>query len=91
MYHKPTSTALSLKGVIEESLLLEATGDLNVTEDVDNSSLNIDGELSVFYFQYHDVDGERVLQHTQFEAMADFVLIDDGTPFGCLTGWIHIA
>lgn len=68
-----------IEGVIEESLLLEATGDLNVTEDVDNSSLNIDGELSVFYFQYHDVDGERVLQHTQFEAMADFVLIDDGT------------
>lgn len=68
-----------IEGVIEESLLLEATGDLNVSEDDDNSSLNIDGELSVFYFQYHDIDGERILQRTQFEAMADFVLIDDGT------------
>lgn len=67
-------------GVVGERLVLEATGDLNVTEDgVENNSLNIDGELSVFFFEYHDQDGERVLQHTAFEAMADFVLIEDGT------------
>ena len=33
----------------------------------------------MFFFEYVDEDGERVLQHTQFEAMADFVLIEEGT------------
>ena len=68
------------QGVIGERLLLEATGTLNVSEDgAENDSLNIDGDLAVFYFEYHDIDGVRVLQHTQFEAMADFVLIDEGS------------
>ena len=68
------------QGVIGERLLLEATGTLNLSEESDeDSSLNIDGELAVYFFEYHDVDGERILQHTQFEAMADFILIEDGT------------
>ena len=69
-----------IDGVVGEQLSLEATGVLNVSEDgEENDSLNIDGELAVFFFEYVDVDGVRVLQHTQFEAMADFVLIDEGT------------
>ena len=69
-----------VNGVVGERLVLEATGSLNVTEDgAENNSLNIDGELAVFFFEYHDVNGERLLQHTAFEAMADFVLIEDGT------------
>ena len=68
------------EGLVGERLLLEATGTLNVSEEgVDNDSLTIDGDLAVFFFEYHDIDGVRVLQHTQFEAMADFVLIDDGS------------
>ena len=66
--------------MVGERLSLEATGLLNVSEDDgENNSLNIDGELAVFFFEYADVDGERILQHTQFEAMADFVLIDEET------------
>ena len=69
-----------INGVVGEQLSLEATGALNVSEDDgENNSLAIDGELAVFLFEYVDVNGERVLQHTQFEAMADFVLIDEGT------------
>ena len=65
---------------IEERLSLEATGMLNLSDqEEENSTLNIDGELSVFFLEYHDVDGVRVFQHSQFEAMADFVLIEDGT------------
>ena len=68
-----------INGVVGERLSLEATGLLNVSEDDgENNSLNID-ELAVFFFEYADVDGERILQHTQFEAMADFVLIDEET------------
>ncbi|MGB0377608.1 MAG: hypothetical protein ACPGGE_02215, partial [Poseidonia sp.] len=53
---------------------------LNVSEDgEENNSLSIDGELAVFLFEYVDLDGERLLQHTQFEAMADFILIEDGS------------
>ena len=69
-----------INGVVGEHLSLEATGSLNISEESgDDSSLNIDGELAVFFFEYTDVDGVRVLQHTQFEAMADFVLIDEDT------------
>lgn len=69
-----------INGVVGEHLSLEATGSLNISEEsADDSSLNIDGELAVFFFEYTDVDGVRVLQHTQFEAMADFVLIDEDT------------
>ena len=67
-----------INGVVGEHLALEATGLLNVSEETEDASLNIDGELAVFLFEYVDVDGERILQHTQFEAMADFVQIDDG-------------
>ena len=69
-----------INGVVGEHLSIEATGSLNISEESgDDSSLNIDGELAVFFFEYTDVDGVRVLQHTQFEAMADFVLIDEDT------------
>lgn len=69
-----------INGVVGEHLSIEATGLLNVSEDSgENDSLSIDGELAVFLFEYVDVDGERVLQHTQFEAMADFILIEDGS------------
>ena len=69
-----------VQGTVSERLLLEATGSLNLNEDGgENNSLNIDGELAVFFFEYVDVDGVRVFQFTQFEAMADLVVIDEGT------------
>ena len=69
-----------INGVVGEHLSIEATGLLNVSEDgEENNSLSIDGELAVFLFEYVDLDGERLLQHTQFEAMADFILIEDGS------------
>ena len=69
-----------INGVVGEHLSIEATGLLNVSEEgEENNSLSIDGELAVFLFEYVDLDGERLLQHTQFEAMADFILIEDGS------------
>ena len=69
-----------INGVVGEHLSIEATGLLNVSEDgEENNSLSIDGELAVFLFEYVDLDGDRLLQHTQFEAMADFILIEDGS------------
>ena len=69
-----------INGVVGEHLSIEATGLLNVSEDGDeDNSLSIDGELAVFLFEYIDHDGERLLQHTQFEAMADFILVEDGS------------
>ncbi len=79
-------------GVVEEILSVEATGSLDIMEEDDeNSSLDINGELSVFFFEYHDVDGIRVLQHNQLEAMADFVLIDEGTRMDVsLDGFVQV-
>ncbi len=79
-------------GIVEEILSLEATGSLDIVEEDDeNSSLDITGELSVFLFEYHDVDGIRVLQHNQLEAMADFILIDEGTRMDVsLDGFVQV-
>lgn len=64
---------------IHEYLRLEALGTLAVSQEEDQSQLNIDGEISVFVLEYLDEGGLRTMQHSQIEAMADFVLIDDGT------------
>ena len=66
---------------ISERLRLEATGILNVSsiEQSNESSTNIDGEVSVFYLETWDEDGVRRLQDQQFEALADLVIIEEGT------------
>lgn len=63
---------------IDEYLRLEALGTLGVYQLDNESELNIDGEISVFVLEYLDEGGQRTMQHNQIEAMADFVLIDDG-------------
>ena len=66
---------------ISERLRLEATGVLNVSSGgkSNESSTNIDGEVSVFYFETWDENGVRRLQDQQFEALAELVIIDEGT------------
>ncbi len=66
---------------ISERLRLEATGILNVSsgEQSNESSTNIDGEVSVFYLETWDENGVRRLQDQQFEALAELVIIEDGT------------
>jgi len=63
---------------IDEYLRLEALGTLDVHQIDDESELNIEGEISVFVLEYLDEGGQRTMQHNQIEAMADFILIDDG-------------
>ena len=59
---------------ISERLRLEATGTLNVSsgDQSNESSTNIDGEVSVFYFETWDENGVRRLQDQQFEALGIF-------------------
>ena len=66
---------------ISERLRLEATGILNVSsgEQSNESSTTIDGEVSVFYFETWDENGVRRLQDQQFEALAELVIIEEGT------------
>ncbi len=66
---------------ISERLRLEATGVLNVSSSgkSNESSTNIDGEVSVFYFETWDENGVRRLQDQQFEALAELIIIDEGT------------
>ena len=64
---------------IDEYLRLEAVGTLAVSEIDDESELDIQGEISVFVLEYKDESGQRVMQHSQIEAIADFLLLDEGT------------
>ena len=60
---------------------MRATGILNVSsgEQSNESSTTIDGEVSVFYFETWDENGVRRLQDQQFEALAELVIIEEGT------------
>jgi len=65
---------------ISERLRLEATGILNISSTQSNeSSTNIDGEVSVFYLETWDENGIRRLQDQQFEALAELIIIDEGS------------
>jgi len=69
-----------IDGNLSERLRIEATGDLliNDANDEGNEGLNVTGEVSVFFLETWDENGVRRLQHTQFEALADMVLSDEG-------------
>ena len=68
-----------IDGDISERLRIEATGDLDITDADEEGSetLNVTGEISVFFLETWDENGERKLQHTQFEALADMRLTED--------------
>ena len=69
-----------IDGVISEKLRIEATGVLNISSDEDQeSSTNIDGEIGVFYLETWDENGVRKFYDQRFEAIAQMVVIDDGT------------
>ena len=45
-----------------------------------NDSLTeIDGEIAVLYIETRDVGGQRVLDHSQLEGQADFIVSDEST------------
>ncbi len=69
-----------IDGDLSERLRIEATGDLLINEENDegDEGLNVTGEVSVFFLETWDENGVRRLQHTQFEALADMVLSEEG-------------
>ena len=69
-----------IDGDLSERLKIEATGDLLINEEDDEGmeSLNVTGEVSVFFLETWDENGVRRLQHTQFEALADMILSEEG-------------
>ena len=45
----------------------------------DDSLTEIDGEIAVLYIETRDVGGQRVLDHSQLEGQADFIVSDEST------------
>ena len=71
-----------INGLVSERLRIEANGSLDVhTIDANESegSLDIEGTVAVLVLELWDENGVRRLDHQQFEATADFTLIEDGT------------
>ena len=66
-----------IDGEVSERLRIEATGQLDILDDTNQSTLDISGEVSVLVLETWDENGVRRLQHTQIEAMADMVLLDE--------------
>lgn len=64
---------------VEERFRLDANGDLNYTANNSDGDLTIDADVSLLYFETHTLNGEPLLEHTQFEATGDFeMLTSDG-------------
>ncbi len=66
-------------GSIEEQLRLEANGNLNITNVDEDEEMYIDAEISLLLVELHDIDGVRVLAHTQFEATGDLEIQTSGS------------
>ena len=47
----------------------------------DGAQFDVDGEISLLLLETTDIDGVRVLEHTQIEATADMLLTDEGSEF----------
>ena len=71
----------NIDNVVSERLRLEAFGALLINGEEDGGQFDVDGDISLLLLETTDVDGVRVLQHTQIEAIADMVLTDDGSQF----------
>ena len=71
----------NIDNVVSERLRLEAFGALLVNGEEDGGQFDVDGEISLLLLETTDVDGVRVLQHTQIEATADMLLSDEGSEF----------
>jgi len=67
-----------IEGIISESMIIDALGDLNMTNGR-NGSFSVDAELSSLYLEYEDVNGERLLDHSQIEATGNLQIIDGET------------
>ncbi|MGB1631868.1 MAG: choice-of-anchor X domain-containing protein [Candidatus Poseidoniaceae archaeon] len=71
----------NIDNVVSERLRLEAFGALLVNGEEDGGQFNVDGDISLLLLETTDVNGVRVLQHTQIEATADMLLRDEGSEF----------
>ncbi len=71
----------NIDNVVSERLRLEAFGALFVNGEEDGGQFDLDGDISLLLLETTDVDGVRVLQHTQIEATADMLLSDEGSEF----------
>ena len=71
----------NIDNVVSERLRLEAFGALFVNGEEDGGQFNVDGDISLLLLETTDVNGVRVLQHTQIEATADMLLRDEGSEF----------
>ena len=71
----------NIENVATERLRLEAFGALLVSGQEDDAEFDVDGDISLLLLETIDIDGVRVLEHTQFEATADMLLKEDGSEF----------
>jgi len=65
--------------VIDDYQKLEANGTMSMSIQEDDSLTEIDGEIAVLYVETRDVGGQRVLDHSQLEGQADFIVSDEST------------
>ena len=66
--------------VISERLKIDANGVLNISsQESENSSFAVNGDIGVFYLETWDENGVRRFYDQRFEAIADMIIIDEGT------------
>ena len=71
----------NIDDVVSERLRLEAFGALLISGEEDGGQFDVDGDISLLLLETTDINGVRVLEHTQIEATADMLLTDEGSEF----------
>ena len=69
----------NVEGLIEEQLRLEANGNFNLTKSGEDGDTTINAEISLLLVEIHDINGVRVLDHSQFEATGDLEIQNSGS------------
>ena len=69
-----------IEDVVSERLKIDANGVLNISSNEgENSSTSIDGDIGVFYLETWDENGVRRYYDQSFEAIAEMIVIEEGS------------
>jgi len=66
-------------GIISEEFSIEGFGELNMHQEDEDSTTEMQGEISLFKLEYYDVNGVRIKNYNDIIATAEMEVIDGDT------------
>jgi hypothetical protein len=67
-----------VNGIVEAQFHMEANGNLNISSVTNDSTTQLEGDLSLLLVEYHEMDGVRLRDYSEFQATAELEIQEDG-------------